>query len=147
MQYSLTVVPVGNGRVHGFIDQLRNRFDSGTYLHLIASPDPGQEFVGWTGDATGSNPVIALIMDRSKTINAVFTKKPKLVVTTSYGHNDGLFRWSLAGNLGEAYTIYGSSNMVDWTEFHVFTNTLGSFYFVDPDTSNQSQRFFRVEGR
>ena len=50
---------------------------AGTYLHnataiLTATPDPGYDFTGWSGDATGTDNPLSVLMDRDKTIVATF---------------------------------------------------------------------------
>lgn len=51
---------------------------------LAATPDPGYLFTGWTGDATGTDNPLSVIMDADKTITATFTPD------TSDDDDDGL---------------------------------------------------------
>lgn len=44
----------------------------GTPVTVQAAPDPGWRFLGWTGDAAGTNPVVATSMTRNKCLQAIF---------------------------------------------------------------------------
>lgn len=49
-----------------------------TEVTLTATPDADSVFMEWSGDCTGKNPVVKVIMDKDKTCNAKFNKKPKM---------------------------------------------------------------------
>ena len=49
-------------------------FSNGT---LTATPSPGYLFNGWTGDATGTDNPLSLLMDSNKTVGASFTPDTK----------------------------------------------------------------------
>ncbi len=53
-------------------------YPKGTEVTLTATPDPGSVFMEWSGDCTGKNPVVKIIMDKDKTCNAKFNLKPKM---------------------------------------------------------------------
>jgi len=57
-------------------------YDENTTVTLTATPDPGYEFTEWTGDVSGTNPVINVYMDADKTVTAVFTPLPLYDLTT-----------------------------------------------------------------
>jgi hypothetical protein len=47
-------------------------YTMGQFVTLTAVPDPGQDFISWSGSVSGTKPVISLIMDSNKTITANF---------------------------------------------------------------------------
>ena len=53
-------------------------FDYGTLVTLTAAPDAGSEFVGWSGQCSGTNPVTDVTVDSSKICDAEFA------LTTTY---------------------------------------------------------------
>jgi hypothetical protein len=48
------------------------QFVSGTSVTLTATPDSSLVFDGWSGDATGTNPIIIITMNSDKIITAIF---------------------------------------------------------------------------
>ena len=94
--YSLSVNVVGNGIVDL---NASGPYDPGTAVELTAVPDAGWEFTGWSGDLSGSDTPVILLMDSNKTVTATFSLLEKvesyLVVR---GLDDGIY-----------YRIYNSS--------------------------------------
>jgi hypothetical protein len=70
--HSLTVSNTGHGS--GAVTKVpdQSNFTAGTHVILTATPDTGESFICWQGDLTGSANPAHVIMDRDKTINAVF---------------------------------------------------------------------------
>ena len=54
-------------------------------MTLTAVPDAGQEFLGWSGDADGTNHLLVLTMNQSRVITAHFTRRPRLELFTFGG--------------------------------------------------------------
>lgn len=50
-------------------------FTTGTNVTVTAIPDAVHDFVGWTGDAGGAANPLTVLMDRSKTVQAMFAPK------------------------------------------------------------------------
>lgn len=48
-------------------------YNDGDSVELTANPDPGYEFTSWSGDATGFNNPLTVLMDGDKNITANFT--------------------------------------------------------------------------
>ena len=67
--YTLEVADTGNGSVTG-----AGTYDGGTEATLTASPEPGYLFASWTGNASGNSNPLSLVMDRNRTVEAVFTE-------------------------------------------------------------------------
>jgi len=64
--YSLTTSGT-NGTISG-----AGTYVSGSSATLAATPDPGYLFTGWTGDASGTDNPLSVLMDSDKTIGATF---------------------------------------------------------------------------
>ncbi|MCF7675968.1 MAG: hypothetical protein K9M97_11530, partial [Akkermansiaceae bacterium] len=47
-------------------------YDAGSTATLAAAPNPGFVFTGWTGDATGTDNPLSVLMDANKIVNATF---------------------------------------------------------------------------
>jgi len=52
-------------------------FNVGSTVTLTATPDLGSDFVQWSGDATGTDITVDVVMDSNKTVNAEFWAGPK----------------------------------------------------------------------
>src|SRR6185503_2804593 len=95
-QAALTVVPVGNGQIS--VSPRANIYGVGQNVSITATPNSGQTFLGWSGDASGSQNPLAVIMNQSKLIYANFTHGPVLSAQPPF---DGLkpegFQLSLTG--------------------------------------------------
>ena len=141
--YALTVIPDGRGQVT--LTPPGNRFPLNTNVVLQATPDSGQEFLGWSGAASGSANPLVVTMNSNKVITASFTKRPWL-----YGEGnpdllsqDG-FRLTLTGEFGAAYQIFGSTDLSGWTLLGMVTNDWGTVQFMDGSGTNLPQRFYRA---
>lgn len=69
-QYTLNVTIVGSGSVTKTPDQ--TTYAQGTSVSLQATSAAGWNFVGWSGDASGSTNPLQLTMDANKSITATF---------------------------------------------------------------------------
>ncbi len=142
-QCALTVIPDGFGKVT--ISPGANAYTTGASVSLNAIPDPGQQFLAWSGDATGTQNPLPLSMNTNKTITGTFTRKPSLAVAPPL---DGLFedgfRFTLQGEFGQAYQIDASTNLVDWAPLTILTNAYGTVQFTDDWATNSALRFYRA---
>ena len=142
-QAALTVVPVGNGRIS--VSPRANVYTAGQTVTVTATPDSGQSFVGWSGDASGSQNPLSLLVDQSKLIYANFTHKPVLSVRASFeGLKPEGFESTLTGDFGARYQIDASSNLVNWTPLAALTNLYGTSEFLDPAATSFSRRYYRA---
>jgi pectate lyase len=57
----------------GMVEPSGGLFPDGSTVELRAIPKPGWVFVGWSGDASGAQNPLPLLIDGSKTITATFT--------------------------------------------------------------------------
>jgi uncharacterized repeat protein (TIGR03803 family) len=142
-QYTLTVLPQGEGTVA--IDPYTNRYPSGSMVSVTATPKSGQAFIGWSGDATGSQNPLSLTMTQSKVITANFTTRYSLSVAPPLNRmSEEGFRFSVLGELGAAYRIDGSSDLSTWVLLGWVTNDLGTAQFLDPAALTNAFQFYRA---
>jgi hypothetical protein len=113
---------------------------------LSAVPGPGQEFLGWSGDASGGENPLAISMTGDKVIVARFTARPELSVPPGLaGRKPEGFRLFLTGPAGSLYEIQASgSGLGAWSGIGRATNDLGTVQFLDPAAS-ASARFYRAQ--
>lgn len=92
--YKLTLISAGGGSGTTLPTSLPDpgsiyTYPEGTALALLAYPDPGSVFVGWTGDlppgADPANPAIDLVMDQNRTVTAVFDPADFMLTVGSNG--------------------------------------------------------------
>ncbi len=141
--YALNVIPDGFGKVTA--TPQGNFYVAGASVPLDAIPGPGQQFLGWSGDATGTQNPLPVAMNASKTITATFTRKPSLAIAAPLNglFADG-FRATLSGEFGQAYRIDASTNLVDWPPLATITNIYGTTQFTDEVATNAPRRFYRA---
>lgn len=130
---SLLVVSEGNGKVS--VNPRANLYSAGQSITNTALPDPGQEFLGWSGDAQGLENPLVVTMDRSKRITARFTERPQLDLQRS--GKDGLLL-NLTGKFTGAYQLLGSQDLVNWSGMLSLTNAYGEAQVMDPAGSSVS---------
>jgi uncharacterized repeat protein (TIGR02543 family) len=142
-EFALSVVPDGGGQVSVY--PRANRYNSGQSVSLTATPDPGQTFVGWTGDATGAENPLTVMMNQSKSITATFTKPLSLSVDSRAGfHNQEAFQVTVHGDFGAQYQVETTTNFVDWLPSVIVTTPYGTAQFADPSVTNVPMRFYRA---
>jgi hypothetical protein len=142
-QFALAVTPDGFGRVD--VNPRANVYNNGATVTLTATPDPGQCFLGWSGDAAGSTNPLLITMDQSKLISALFSRKAALSFTPGL---DGLksngLRFTLTGEWGVTYEIQASSNLTTWGSAGFVTNTFGTSQFSDTSGVSANGKFYRA---
>ena len=141
---SLTVVE--NGRGHVALFPQKYLYIISDTAGLIPVPDAGQNFIGWSGDATGTNNPLLVSMVESKIIAANFSQQlPSLQVGTPIdGMIDGGFRLTLFGGFGAEYQILNSTNLATWTSLGTVTNAYGESQFLDANGTNEPFGFYRL---
>lgn len=70
---TLAVTVSGNGSVS--LDPAGGVYDEGTVVTLTANPDPGWNFVGWSGDLGGAVNPADVTMDSNKDVTASFAQQ------------------------------------------------------------------------
>jgi hypothetical protein len=142
-QTTLTVVARGQGKVTR--NPQANAHPAGTSVILTATPEPGQSFLGWSGDAGGNENPLTVVLGQSQTITATFTDRPQLSVPPGLaGLTQDGFRGLLTGNPGGIYQVLGSADLSNWAAMAVITNFLGTAQFTDPAATIAPTRFYRA---
>ena len=72
VSYPLNVAIVGNGEVTKIPDQ--DSYNPGKSVELTATPGTNWSFTGWSGDYTGTDNPITIVMDGEKSVTATFTQ-------------------------------------------------------------------------
>jgi hypothetical protein len=76
VQYSLVTVAGAGGNVSP-----GDTFTAGTVATVTATADAAHDFAGWNGDASGTANPLSVLMDRNRTVQALFAPKTFSVVT------------------------------------------------------------------
>jgi hypothetical protein len=122
-----------------------SHFGANEVVTLTAMPDAGQSFLVWSGDAIGTENPLRVVMDQSKIISASFTATPRFELGECASTSTAsAFRLLLSGQLGKAYAIETSSNLVDWVSLAVLTNVAGLMQIEDPKMATATHRFYRA---
>jgi uncharacterized repeat protein (TIGR02543 family) len=79
--YTLTTTVVGSGTV----SPASGTYNAGTIQSLTATPAIGYTFIGWSGDATGTNNPLSVTMTSNKNITARFTATVTTDLNSSVG--------------------------------------------------------------
>ena len=126
--YHLTVLinPTDAGNVTVTPD--KEAYTSGDSVSLVATPEPFFEFDSWSGDESGSNDTLQIIMDSDKQITADFTRIPEMVLPPQkpeapdhgiMGEQISFMASGASSNLGhevEYQFDWGNGEMSDWGE-------------------------------
>ncbi len=76
-------------------------------------------------------------------LGQVGVSRPFMLSVTTNIFNE-LKVYQLNGQPGFNYIVQASTNLVDWATIAVLVNTNGTVSFVDSDSANYNQRFYRV---
>jgi hypothetical protein len=139
-QFALAVNSDGLGQVN--VSPRANRYLNRQNVTLTATPDPFQTFVGWSGDAIGTQNPLTLSMTQSRIITAHFTRRPILAVDRCSGSvGSETLRFVVRGELGGIYTIEHSTDLANWETLKILTNLLG---VCEWHTDTSGVTFFRA---
>ena len=136
VSYALTVDIVGNGTVNEEIIQAKSTtdYDSGTTVQLTAVPDDQWKFVEWSGDYTGSENPIQLIMDQPMNITAKFEINMSMLITIKvFGNGSVEKEW-----VGDPALFNSDIRLTAYAEegsYFVYLHGLMDNVFWDPLTT------------
>ena len=117
--FGLAVTTTGHGGVAKVPDL--TTYASGSSVQLIATADPGWEFMGWSGDASGTANPLIVTMDSAKSIGANFVDSASLLQLTT-----------LAGSAGQLGSADGSGSAARFSgPVGVACDAAGNVYVTD----------------
>jgi hypothetical protein len=112
---------------------------------LLANPDPGQQFLEWGSDLSGTTNPLQLVVTNNAIVRAVFTKRPTLVVEPcGCGMSSAGFRFILRGEPGPQFRVEATADWQTWEWLGDLTNYFGAVQFTDPAAQNDHHRFYRA---
>jgi hypothetical protein len=140
---SLTIQTSGNGQVRA--NPLANSYALNSIVALTAIPQPGQQFLGWSGNASGGSTNFSLTMSQSETVTATFSQAPILSVAAPLNglFNSG-FRLTITSDFGAICDLEASTNLPNWYSLITLTNTYGTVQFTDPAATTNNATFYRL---
>jgi hypothetical protein len=133
----------------------QSTYNNGDSVELTATPDNGYEFTSWSGDASGSNNPLTVVMNSNKNITANFiltnAKGPGIIDLGTAGDfvilsKSGIDRkgvTSITGNIGvspiDQTALTGFSQIMDVSlEFSTSDYVVGKIYAADYATPTPS---------
>jgi predicted component of type VI protein secretion system len=108
-EYTLNISVVGNGRIE--INPEKTVYTEGESVTLTAIADSGWGFDRWTGDASGTNNPITIVMDSDKSVTARFdtiSQPDEYTLNTSVVGNGGI-------EISPEKTVYSDGESVTLT--------------------------------
>jgi len=77
-------------------------------------------------------------------VNLSLSQSGALVLSNPVRLGDGLFHFTISSAAGTVLTVQASTNLVNWTQIAVVTNTTGTMDFADPASATLPMRYYRV---
>ena len=121
-----------------------NAYTNGQVVRLTALPFPGQAFLGWAGNTSGTQNPLTVTITTNQSVTAIFTRRLALAIqpwpepTQHRG-----FRFLLAGDEGNLCEVQTSSNLTSWQSLTSLTISNTAVQFIDLAVTNHSPRFYR----
>jgi uncharacterized repeat protein (TIGR02543 family) len=145
-QATLTVLEQGAGIVAR--EPQANAYTKGQAVRLLAQPFPGQAFLGWAGDASGTQNPLTVTVPTNRTITATFTRRLSLAIQPWPGQTPRRgFLLQLAGAEGNTCLVQTSPDLAAWQPLTTLTISNTAVQFIDVAVTNHSPRFYRGELR
>jgi len=115
---SVAVNPVDSGEVSFSPDY--EEYSGGTQVTLTATPAADYEFVSWSGDASGTEPVVTVTMDSDKSVTANFRIIQYALVTSVSPPGSGLVSpeggiYDIGGSITLRATPAADYEFVSWS--------------------------------
>ena len=131
-----TVAPAGAGSV----SSADGYYLAGSALQLTATANPGYQFSGWTGSASGSSNPVAVTMDAPKTVTANFTLLttiastiPVQVTVTGAGCASGTYTTpaTLAWSAGASCSVSFGATQVSGRRYAMGIHAVGRWFHCE----------------
>lgn len=107
----LTMNIIGGGYVNVNPDYTSHLYVPGQTVILVANPNAGYVFTGWSGDLSGSVNPTQIIMNTNKTITATFTQNKYQLTLNKSGTGSGSFT-VIPETLSGGYRVYDNGTSV-----------------------------------
>jgi len=107
---SISVSPQGSGT----INPTGGTYDSGAQVTLTATPLSGYRFVSWSGDVSGTSPVVTILMDSNKNVTANFARQ-SVWVTPMNATASGSTQWGGTWYTGPPSFAIDGNEITAWT--------------------------------
>jgi hypothetical protein len=97
-----------------------------------------------------TNPMSVKVTDNGSPVMSatqsfsVFVLRPATPVISASSISNGVFGLTISGDAGPDYSLYASTNLVNWLLLQQSNSPALPFRFVDPAATNFNQRFYRV---
>jgi len=141
-QATLTVLEQGAGIVAR--EPQANAYPKGQAVRLTAQPFPGQAFLGWSGDASGTQNPLTVTVNTNQTIIATFTHRLGLALQPWPGATQRRgFLFLLTGAEENTCLVQTSPDLADWQPLTTLTISNTAVQFIDVAVTNHSTRFYR----
>ena len=142
-QDALTTLINGLGRVS--VSPGANVYNIGQTVTLTAMPDAGQTFLGWSGDASGTQNPLNLQMSASKVVTANFSSQVLLKLDRpGDGFSSGGFRFTILSSSPGIWQVMTSSNLSTWNTFANVTNMTDEVQVTDPSATNKRSCYYKA---
>jgi hypothetical protein len=143
-QSSLTVLIAGDGNVSR--NPAGNVYSTSQTVTLTATPDPGQTFLGWSGDITGTQNPYNLAMTQSRTVTARFSASLKLSVNRAgiEGMTPSGLRLTIGGPARGTVTVLGSTNLLGWQTIGAVAKSTPETQLLDTNATTLPRRFYKA---
>jgi len=126
----------------------------GQVIGTFAPPESAVNYVDYTTTAftvTNGNHTLAFVgTDINGSVDTIFIDDVGVVAQLRLGissggfSTNGGFQITVNGQIGQAYTLQASTNLVNWVSILNFTCTNSPMYVVDTQAKNYSRRFYRL---
>jgi len=90
-------------------------YTEGTSVTLMAAPNPGSTFAGWSGGCSGTNPTTNVTMNANKTCTATFQQVGTIVIQKMTIGGEGMFSFSATGMGLSNFSLTTSGGMASQT--------------------------------
>ena len=127
-QYTLTVT-AGEG---GTVSTEGGTFDEGTEVTITATPDDGNEFVGWEGNSNNES-TITIILNSNLTIQPLFEINDFVSVAERYSQINETTRYFSLTNSFKRYISLDEARYLRETTDHFFSNFDAITYDINGD--------------
>lgn len=121
---SLTIVNIGAGAAT--VDVM-GPMPKPWRARLTGSPQLGQQFLNWSGDASGTDRYLEIMVDRNMTVVANFSDESRLRIEK----RDSVARMVLDTPYGGGFQIEESADLQSWEPYAKGTNFFGDVVFTE----------------